>query len=491
MILGRTQELKELNTFYQRDGSQIIVLYGESGIGKSAVIADFLGSKPFFLFQARPASEREQLFHWGRERNSSLESSKLPKLLPEYPGYSDIFATFTTKGKQKTVLVVDEFHLIVKNSPDFMPQLIDFVHDKWKRGEVLVILVSSQPNWIENNMITKIGEQAYEISAFMKIKEMTFSALSLAFPDFAARERVEAYAILGGNPSLWRHFGEKLSTKQNICGNILSAQGYLYRYGEEFVAEQLRETGIYSTLLAAIAEGRNRLSELHTHTGFSRAKIIVYLKNLIGLGIIEKLPSAEATSGVAASGEVKGKSSYRISHHFVHFYFTYLYPNMSDWQRLEAAAFYDVHIIPTFKSYVADYYRKACADRLAEWNLAGKLPLALEPMDEWRGKIRATSVTAIDIIARGRNRVKGEKKKKIALEADDTGGGLVYDKTLAALCNWEKPLMTYDDYEWLLFAIEKAKMTVDYIYLFSIGHFDERLTIEAKVKKNIYLVKWE
>ena len=48
--------------------------------------------------------------------------------------------------------------------------------------------------------------------------------------------------------------------------------------------------------------------------------------------------------------------------------------------------------------------------------------------------------------------------------------------------------MTYDDYEWLLFCVEKAKLNVDYIYLFSVDGFDEKLNLEAKVKKNIILI---
>ena len=35
MILGRAQELKYLNTYYDREGSQIMVVYGEKNVGKT------------------------------------------------------------------------------------------------------------------------------------------------------------------------------------------------------------------------------------------------------------------------------------------------------------------------------------------------------------------------------------------------------------------------------------------------------------------------
>ncbi len=60
--------------------------------------------------------------------------------------------------------------------------------------------------------------------------------------------------------------------------------------------------------------------------------------------------------------------------------------------------------------------------------------------------------------------------------------------TLIGLCNWEKP-MTYDDYENLLDYAKKAKINVDYIYMYTAFRFDERLNLEAKIRPNIKLVQ--
>ena len=61
-------------------------------------------------------------------------------------------------------------------------------------------------------------------------------------------------------------------------------------------------------------------------------------------------------------------------------------------------------------------------------------------------------------------------------------------ETIVGICNWDKPMMRYDDYEWLLFCAEKAKLRTDYIYLFSVRRFDEKLNLEAKVKQNLKLI---
>ena len=61
-------------------------------------------------------------------------------------------------------------------------------------------------------------------------------------------------------------------------------------------------------------------------------------------------------------------------------------------------------------------------------------------------------------------------------------------RTLIGLCNWEKP-MTYEDYENLLLYAKKARISADYIYMYTAFRFDERLNLEAKVKSNLKLVQ--
>lgn len=79
----------------------------------------------------------------------------------------------------------------------------------------------------------------------------------------------------------------------------------------KWLSEELRETAVYDTILATLADGRHgKLNDMYAHTGFSRAKISVYLKNLMELELVEKvLPG-----------------TYEICNAFVRFYFCFLFP---------------------------------------------------------------------------------------------------------------------------------------------------------------------
>ena len=154
------------------------------------------------------------------------------------------------------------------------------------------------------------------------------------------------------------------------------------------------------------------------------------------------------------------KGIYRISHPFVEFYYTYMYPYLSDLQTLSVGEFYNRYIMPDFRRYVTGYFKKVCRQHLTKMNNKHKLPIDFDIVGEWIGK-----AGELDIIAR-----------------DEDG------RTLIGLCNWERP-MTYEDYEELLGYAKKAKINADYVYMYTAFRFDEKLNLEAKVKPNLKLVQ--
>ncbi|MCM1127940.1 MAG: ATP-binding protein [Lachnospiraceae bacterium] len=447
MVLGRASELKYLNAYYDREGSRIVVVYGEKNVGKTALLDQFVQDKPYSYYRARSASEREQRYLWGAELGRG--GSRAAK----YPSFTEIFTNLSGETSEKKVIIIDEFQYIVKSGGEFIKELTAYVS---ANANIMVILCSSSIGFVENSLITRIGEAAHDLSGFLKIRELGFEGIMEYFHGFSMEQCIEVYAVLGGMPGLWAHFDDKLSIRQNICRHILDPNSFLLHEGQRIVEEELRETAVYNTILSAIAAGKHKLNDLFLHTGFSRAKISVYLKNLMELELVEKVFSYD-TEGKANTQ----KGIYRITNHFVHFYFTFLYPNLSSLETLPADKFYGEYIAPALKGYVAEYFKTVCKQQIEKWSKWKRLPIEVDRIGEWVGKFGN-----IDLIAQ-----------------DEEG------RTLIGICNWDKPMMRYDDYEWLLFCAEKAKIHADYIYLFSVGRFEEKLDLEAKVKRNLRLIR--
>lgn len=449
MLTGRNREMQYLQQVYKKSGSQFVVLYGRRGMGKTRLIREFAEELPCFYYACREASEREQRFQWGRE----LAETGIA--VEEFPAWQDLFAGSLEDTDRKQVFVFDEFQYLVRGSEEFMDALAAFVEGLAGKWELLVVLISSSVPWVEGSMVKKMGRSAYKISGLLKVKPLGFFDLREAFPLFSAEQSYALYAVLGGNPGLWQRMSSAKSFRENVCETILSPTGALSGECRRILTEELRELNVYQTILSALAAGHHKLNDLYGHTGFSRAKISVYLKNLMEFGLIEKVFSYD-TAGRANMQ----KGLYRICDHFVHFHFTYVYPNASHLERMPVEAFFDRAVVPTFRRYVSYAFREICGEYIQQEAAKGRFPFQVSSMGEWAGK-----AGDIDIVARGR---EGE--------------------TLLAICQCEQERFPYEDYEWLLFLAQQAKLEADYVWLFTDRAFDERLLAEARENERLSLI---
>lgn len=446
----RDAEIKVLNEYMNRDGSQLLILYGERGVGKTTLLTEFAKNyKDVIRFDCSIVSEREQLYMWGQKMSYVLGQ------LPDYPEFSDIFAALgeQTEAEGKRILIFDEFQNIAKVSEEFADYL--FTHLQTSRKDVLIILCSSQVEWIENSMIKRFGLRAKNINGFLKVRELPFAEFAREFRQFTLTECIEGYAVFGGFPEIWNLIDKKMSLEENIIRNVCNPSSRLHHFGSWTVESQLRETSVYNTILSALAAGKYKLNELHQHTGFSRAKISVYIKNLMELGILEKDFSVD-TEG----RDNLQKGLYGISNHYVDFTYQFLFGKEEILAELGAQEYYKRFIQPKMRSFTQKTFTDICREYIEAENRKNALPFAVKNIGKWTGKVGSIDIVAQD--AQGR--------------------------TIIGLCNWEKPMMRYEDYEWLLFCAKQAKLPVDYVYLISAGGFDEKLNAEQKNRANVRLL---
>ena len=449
MLTGRKKEVQYLQKFFEKNGSQFVVIYGQRGVGKTRLVREFADESPCFYYACREAGEREQQFQWGRELSDAGIA------VEEFPTWQELFEASLQDIPDKQILVLDEFQYLMKSSPSFIEEMAAFVEGQAEKRSVLVIMVSSSTSWVENSMVKKMGMAAYKISGLLKIKPLGFFELREAFPNYSSEQAFGLYAVLGGNPGLWKCMSPTKNLKENVCDTILSPEGALHDECRRILSEELRELGVYQTILSALASGHHKLNDIYAYTGFSRAKISVYLRNLMELELIEKVFSYDT-----AGREHMQKGVYRICNHFVHFTFTYLYPGSSKLAAVAEEDFYERDIVPTFRRFMSYAFKEACREYLMREAARGEFPFRLSSVGEWAGK-----AGDIDIIAQS-----------------ETG------ETLLAVCQCEREVFPYEDYEWMLFLAEKAKLSADHIWLFTDKEFDARLMAEARGKENLSLI---
>lgn len=380
MFTGRTQELERLEALYASEHSGIVVLYGRSGIGKTTLTGRFIQGKNAVYYGARRVTAREQLYcmtqEWKTEAGEGF-----------YEALSSLYASRMAEGKM--VLVLDEFRNLLEEASEFLPAFLRFYAEHHGDGTLFVLLLSSSVSWVENEMAGVLGNAARLLTGFIKLKEFSFMELAGYHKDSSVRENIYTGAVLGGVPAYLRLWNESAGFKENVMGLFLFEDAPLFSEAEHYLKKELRELSAYNTILAALAQGKNKLNDIYAQTGFSRAKISVYLKNLTELDCTEKLFSFDT----AEQRNVQ-KGLYRIREPFLRFWYRFVYPNLSEIALGKGEAVYDTAIAPYLTEFVREAFSDVCGEYLQLMNRYQKLSGKYGNFGVWYGKIGKIDVVA-------------------------------------------------------------------------------------------------
>ncbi|MCR5251422.1 MAG: AAA family ATPase [Lachnospiraceae bacterium] len=443
MFVGRKKELKFLEDNFAREEDRLLVVYGHKGVGKSSLMFRFAQGKKLSYYAARPCSGKEQLFLWGQELGMEGADS-----------FDAVFSRIAQeRGEEKLLLVIDEFQYLIKYADDFMQALARFRSSL--AGACMIVLLSSSTSFVETDFVPRIGQLALSIGSFYKLQELGFMDCVNYFRNYSTRQCMEVFSILGGIPAYWKAFDPSRSPKENIIAGILEKDAPLREEGERIVSAELRELNVYCTLLGGLASGRNKLNDLHLQTGYSRAKISVYLRNLMERELVEKVFSFDNASGINAK-----KGVYRVGLRYLEFYFRFLYGKQSALQSLPAGEFYERYVEPELPDFHQKHFYKVCAEYLEILNQNRMLPIRADKSGEWVGKNGS-----IDIVLQNE---EGE--------------------SILAFCEWGKEEIGMEELRHYLQTAREARLTPDHLYLFATGAFSEELKAYTEEHKNLRLI---
>lgn len=445
----KASELKRLEDLYATGGNQLVVMYGSMNSGKEDLIRAFVKEKKCFYYRARKASALEQ------NRMMGEEIAKKYDVRLQKNTYDEYFNRVKSGNPTKLVVIIDEFEHIAKKDSEFIQSIVKLKNRRLYPGPVMIILASSSIVWAEQNMDEVLGDAVKQLDARIKLTDLNFLEVVRLFPEYTVSETIRVYGVLGGVPGYLKHWDSIKSFKQNICDLVLSENGALFHKAEQLVSAELRELSVYNTILMAIAKGENKLNDLFHYTGYSRAKISVYMKNLSQFDIIEKVISFE-TGG----WENAKKGIYRIKDTYINFYYRFVYPHLSDLYSMSPEEFYDTYIETQLDEYLNRYFINVCMEYLSLLNQIRRLPLTVTKMGTWVGK-----TGNIDIIAQSADR-----------------------QNIVGICNWEKEELNGEMCVELFHSMKKAKITSSHIYLFSAKAFSPTVIELAKKDKRFELI---
>ncbi len=462
MIIKREKEYQQLCEAYEAQENRLVILSGRPGVGKSTLVEDFARGKQVYLYQASDCSGRQQrqlLWQaWKQAYGLKIEdmsdgSETLQAMrLNEMDTYLGLFCCACRSTESKTVIVVKDFVRITKNDPQFYSDIVSLMREE---RNVMMILTVSTLTWREEESRIEPRSFVGQITDRITLDSFRFLDLVRYFPDISMEDIIQIYALLGGVPGYLRYWDTSLTVRENIIQLFIASGAELADEATRYLRTNLRELALYNTVLCAMTDGVARLNDMHEVTGFSRAKISVYMKNLKQLGVVDRIRTLEIK---CKDQGIKGM--YEICDPLVHFSYRFLYPYQTLLELEQPESFYDRIIAPALESYTAIYFDRVCIQYLCLMNLYKKLPIAYSRTGAWYGRDGTIPMVAMD---------------------QDENLLVMYSK-------WSKEQFSQEDLKKILKYLMGAGIKPEYYYLFSRSDFDPELRHKASFVKNMHLV---
>ncbi len=466
MFIGREAELAFLESRYQAEGGQLVVLYGRRRVGKTETLKQFCKNKPHVFFACRECTDRLQLKNFSEK----LLKEDIPanKYVSEFADWDQAFRSILELpyGGAKKLLVIDEFPYMCKNNAS-IPSILQNLWDGVLKDEnIMIVLCGSAMSFIEKELLAEKNPLYGRATGIYKMTEMGFYDAVKFFPGYSDRDKVIAYSVLGGIPHYLRQFSPKLSLADNIKQNILTKGCALYSEVDFLLRQELRETPIYNSLIEAVALGNTRLNDISQKSLVDdTAKTSTYLRNLTQLGIIDREFSVEAGTKERANAN---RGTYKLTDNFFRFWYAFAFTNYSDLEAGDVDGVYTYAIEPMLHEYAAFTFEDICRQFVQELQKENALPFRYAKMGRWTGK-----TTVRDADKPGGTRVA---ETEIDIVAVSRG----FKDYLVGECKFKGKPFSYGEYLDTACKLAPQKEKANFYYaLFSESGFDKKIQAEA------------
>lgn len=457
-FVDRENEMKYLNSEYEKKGSSLVILYGRRRIGKTSLIKEFGKNKDMIYFLATEESEIQN-----KKQLATLvfEKLNLEDMVVSVTEWDSIFKLLINrKTNNKKVIVIDEFQYLGKTNSAF-PSIFQRIWDNILKDEnVMVILCGSLINMMEAQTLSYTSPLYGRRTGQIKLKQIPFKNYNEFFSkNLSEKTLIEKYAVTGGVPKYIESFTEGVNIYNEIQKNILNNQSYLYEEPYFLLQHEVSEVGSYFSIIKSIAAGNTKLGNISSNLSVSQTNLSKYLQTLINLDILEReIPITEDNP------EKSKKGRYNIKDNYISFWFKFIYPYKGFLEMEE----YDVVMDKIKRNFIDNHvsfvYENICKEKMWDLNVKGKLGFTFNKLGRWWN-----NTTEIDIVG-----------------YDSNGIDIIFGE-----CKYINNQMDVD----VLYNLEKKAKEVEWkkdnrrekFILFSINGYSKRLVEIAESRDDIIL----
>lgn len=264
-LIGRTQEIRELNEYHQSGKSEFLVVYGRRRVGKTFLIREHFRDDFFFAHTGVANADMDiQL----TEFNKSLKRARGDK----HRDATDWFSAFDClrehieqAGLGRKIIFIDELPWMDTQKSLLLPALEHFWNDGASgRDDVFLIVCGSATSWVIGKLLKDKGGLYGRVTGRLFVKPFSLKDCEAYYREagivYSRYQMVESYMIFGGIPYYLSLMRKDLGLPQNVDRLCFREGGALRDEYELMYKSLFRNPEGYMSVVEALAARRAGLT---------------------------------------------------------------------------------------------------------------------------------------------------------------------------------------------------------------------------------------
>ena len=297
MIIGRTEEIRQLKRAYTSEYSEFVAVYGRRRIGKTFLIRECF--RDCFTFQYTGVwgiSNQDQLneFYNGLVRQGLSEETNAPKNWFEaFHLLEDLIAV---SEQTRKIIFLDELPWMDAPNSNFISAFEHFWNG-WAsaRKDIMLIICGSATSWIINKIFRNKGGLYNRVTYRLKLSQFSLAECEEYVKAHGLPMNrnmiLEGYMVMGGVPYYWSKLDASKSLGQNINNLFLKEDGMLRDEFNFIYASIFNRPEKYLKVVEALAgkkSGLTREEIIKKSKLDNNGQLSSILEDLIECGFIRK-----------------------------------------------------------------------------------------------------------------------------------------------------------------------------------------------------------
>lgn len=238
-LIGRHAELEALQKRCFTQGFQMAVIYGQQGVGKTALINEFADSCHCntIFYTASECTESRQLEQMG--------NAVLTALAPELPGvrcferFDSIFDVLAKVSEKKRIIFVIDKYPYLAQCCRYMNSLIQkYADHEWKNTNLFLILCGSSEEYMIQEVIGSNAPLYGRSTVILKLRPFDYYETAAFVPKYTNAEKAAVYGLTRGIARDLAQIDPSLSLDENVRKKFCSESGC---FSEETMKPVFRE----------------------------------------------------------------------------------------------------------------------------------------------------------------------------------------------------------------------------------------------------------